>query len=204
MQTKWEDQSINSDIERSIFIIWSLIVIPASLLGDSIILMATFKYKVIKLHKVIVGLLQHMAVCDVLYTVLRIIPTTVVLLTDRWVLGEGLCRVCEIATWVYALVTPLLTTAMSAVKLIVVKYPYRAETWTTRLGHKLCAALWIFTLVWYAPILRPTCSTLKTQYTSATGPTPALTIWAELLRTSRSGRGCILPLPQDSSQESPT
>ena len=153
MRTKWEDQNIKNDLERSILIIWSLVVIPASLLGDSIILISTIKYNAIKLHKVIVALLQHMAVCDILYTIFRIIPTTLVLLTDHWVLGEGLCRVSEIMTWMFASVTLLLTTTMSVVKVIAVKCPYKAETWTTRLGHKLCAALWISSLVGFAPIL---------------------------------------------------
>ena len=57
---------IQDEAERWTLILWGISVILVSAIGDSIILEATIKYKAIKLHKVMVAVIQHMAVCDLL------------------------------------------------------------------------------------------------------------------------------------------
>ena len=49
-----------------------------SLSGDSIILLATIKYRAIKQHKVVIAVMQHMAVCDLLQTIFRVLPMILV------------------------------------------------------------------------------------------------------------------------------
>ena len=122
--------AIRDDEERSLLILWNFIVVMSSLIGDSIILIATIKYKAIKLHKLVVIVMQHMAVCDLIQTVFRVFPITLALISDRWVVGELLCHVQESVSWVCGSVTMLLTCAMTTLKLITVKYPLRA--WPTR------------------------------------------------------------------------
>ena len=58
-----------SDQELIVFKVWMGTVIFTSLSGDSIILLATIKYRAIKQHKVVIAVMQHMAVCDLLQTV---------------------------------------------------------------------------------------------------------------------------------------
>ena len=144
---------IKEDAERYILISWSLIVFIASLIGDSIILIGTIKYKAIRQHKVIVAIIQHMATCDLLLTVFRVFPDTVVFFTDRWVFGELLCHLNANIDWVLTGVTLFLTCCMTALKLIIVKRPLRAQTWTTKLGHIICAAMWFLVLCWDTPII---------------------------------------------------
>ena len=43
-----------------------LFVIASSLIGDSIILLASVKYRVFKLHKVITVIIEHIAICDLM------------------------------------------------------------------------------------------------------------------------------------------
>ena len=143
--------AIRDDEERSLLILWNFIVVMSSLIGDSIILIATIKYKAIKLHKLVVIVMQHMAVCDLIQTVFRVFPITLALISDRWVVGELLCHVQESVSWVCGSVTMLLTCAMTTLKLITVKYPLRA--WPTRIGHKICAYLWLLELFLCTPAL---------------------------------------------------
>jgi hypothetical protein len=98
-----------------------MIVIIASLVGDTIILRGTIKYKAIKQHKMIVAVIQHMAGCDLLQTVFRVFPDTVVSITDQWDLGELLCHVQAHINWVSAGMTILLTTCMTTLKLMILK-----------------------------------------------------------------------------------
>ena len=78
---------ITDNSERVIFIIWCVVVLISSIIGDGIILLATTKYKAIRLNKVIVVVIQHLAVSDLLYTVFNVLPTTVALFADGWVMG---------------------------------------------------------------------------------------------------------------------
>ena len=125
----------------------------SSLIGDSIILVATIKYRAIKQQKVIVAVIQHLAVSDLLQTVFRIFPIAVAIAADKWVLGDVLCHTQDFVTWAIGGVTMVLTCAMSSLKLAHVKYPFLTRTWSQKFGHKVCAAVWTFILVSYAPVL---------------------------------------------------
>ena len=91
---------IKDDAEKYTLILWNLTVLLTSLIGDSLILIGTIKYNAIQQHKVIVAVMQHMAVSDLLQTVFRVFPTTVALVTNRWVFGEALCHVEDTVKWV--------------------------------------------------------------------------------------------------------
>ena len=104
---------IKDDAERSILVLWNLTVLLASLIGDSIILIATIKYKAIKLHKVILTVMQHMAVCDLIQTVFRVFPEHVALITDVWRMGELLCHVSYNISWVCAPFAVFMTSALT-------------------------------------------------------------------------------------------
>ena len=144
---------IKNDAERSLLILWSLTVLLSSLIGDSIILIATIKYKAIILHKVIITVMQHMAVCDLIQTVFRVFPEHVALITDVWMMGELLCHVSYNISWVCNPVAVFMTSALTTLKLIVVKYPLRTGAWSTWLGHKVCSSVWLLVLGFYIPLL---------------------------------------------------
>ena len=86
---------IKDDVERSVLIVWSVTVILTSLIGDITILIATIKYNAINQHKVIVAIIQNLAVCDLLQAVLKVFPSILSFTADRWVLGRFLCHFDE-------------------------------------------------------------------------------------------------------------
>ena len=93
MQTVGYEQRIQSTPERVFLIIWCLFTLTASLLGDTVILVATLRYKAIQMHKVVIAVMQHLAISDLLQTVFRVLPTTLVLLSDEWRIGEVTCHI---------------------------------------------------------------------------------------------------------------
>ena len=145
--------AIKDDAERYILISWSTIVLFASLIGDTVILIETIKYKAIRQHKLIVSVIQHLAVCDLLLTVFRVFPENLALITDHWILGELLCHLNNNIGYICGGVTVLLTCCLTTLKLVILKRPLRAGTWTTKLGHKICAAMWLLALCQYTPTL---------------------------------------------------
>jgi hypothetical protein len=144
---------IRDDTERAGLILWSLVVLTASLIGDSVILLATFKYKAFKQHKVIISVAQHLAVCDLLQVVFRVIPVTLALITDRWVMGVLFCHIQDNVGFVWGMATQLLTCTLSTLKLITVKYPIKTRPWSSRLGHVICTAVWVLVMILYCPVL---------------------------------------------------
>ena len=80
---------IKDDVERSVLIVWSVTVLLTSLIGDITILIATIKYNAINQHKVIVAIMQHLAVCDLLQAVLNVFPSILSFTADRWALVDS-------------------------------------------------------------------------------------------------------------------
>lgn len=135
------------DLERSIWISWCTFVAISSLVGDSIILVATNKYQAIKLHKTIVAVIQHMAVNDLVLTVVRVLPTVVALTANGWFLGKICCNVQQcVEEWCfhYSLV---LTALLTSMKLLNVKFPLRTVAFSSILGHKICLMSALFLTV---------------------------------------------------------
>ena len=84
---------LHDDNERYFWVSYMTFVLVSSLIGDSIVLVASIKYNAIKLHKSIVVLVQHIAVCDLLTAVIQLFPTTIAVGLDKWVYGDLLCGV---------------------------------------------------------------------------------------------------------------
>ena len=138
---------IQSEGERYLWILFNIVVALASLLGDSIILVVSLKYNAIHLHRVIVVLIQHLAVSDLLLAVFRVIPTIVSLFADRWILGGFLCSFLMNAQWLAYWMTGILTCCLASSKLMVVRYPLRTRFCTRRKVHLVCGVLWALTFI---------------------------------------------------------
>ena len=134
------------DNERYITIIWCIIVTIASVIGDTLILVGTIKYNAIKQSKLIVAVIQHLAICDLLQTVFRVIPDIPAYISDYWILGRFLCHVNAMIGKSTAILTMILTSCMSTIKLVTLKRPLRTGTWKKRVGHMICGAAWFLVL----------------------------------------------------------
>ena len=142
---------ITNDAERIVLTTWSIAVILTSLIGDSIVLIATTKYHAIKLHRVLVTLIQHLAISNLLQTLFRVLPITPSFTKDTWVMGTFLCHVEDHIGVICNTAALLLTCCLSTIKLLLVKFPLRLGHLSVKFGHKICVAMWTITLVWYLP-----------------------------------------------------
>ena len=68
---------IKNDLERCLYAGWFLFVVICTLLGDSIILAASIKYKAFNLHKIVLVFIQYIAVCDLINALLCLLPTAI-------------------------------------------------------------------------------------------------------------------------------
>ena len=122
-----ETTGIANDTERIVLTTWSIVVILTSLIGDSIVLIATTKYHAIKLHKVLVTLIQHLAITNLLQTLFRVLPITPTFITDTWVMGTFLCHVEDHIGVICSTTALLLTCCLSTIKLLLVTKKLRCQ-----------------------------------------------------------------------------
>ena len=133
--------------ERYFWILYNVVVALSSLFGDTIVLWATVKWKAIKLHRVVVVVIQQLAVCDLLLTVFHVLPSVISLIADGWVFGRLLCQVQETVDWLCFPMTGALTCVLTLSKLLIVKFPLRTGTWTRKNAHMVCGVVWILNII---------------------------------------------------------
>ena len=108
-----------------------------------------------------------MAISGLLQNVFVVFPTTLSLIFGRWVLGEFFCYLQEcLHRFAFNTVTVFLTAVLTTSKLGIVKYSLRTGSWSSMFGHKICAAVWLFSLGFTAPKLRNIKGTVFLSYSS--------------------------------------
>ena len=126
---------IEDDTERYIWAVYHIIVFLSSLIGDSLILYASFQQNAFKLNKFILSIIRHIAACDLIYAVFSVLPSAVSLLANSWVLGRVLC-VARFYLANFSYVSELyLILCLTVSKLLLLKYPLRCSNWTGKMGH---------------------------------------------------------------------
>ena len=135
-------KGIHSPTERYSWAAYKLFVLLSSLIGDTLILYASFRRDAFKLNDFIVSVLQHIAFSDLLLAALRAFPTAIALLNNSWVLGNAMCYTSfYISYWAYPIGNTLIA-VMSTCKCILLKFPLKASHWTRKRGHLVCTSIW--------------------------------------------------------------
>ena len=128
-----------------------LIVVVISLVGDSIILIASIKYNAFKLNKITVVLIRHIAVNDLLYSVGAIGPGMISAIYNTGNPYRFLDYVRFAVAYYTAPVGSILISVFTLSKVLLLKYPFRVGLLSTRQANKMCVGVWIFCL--HVPIL---------------------------------------------------
>ena len=144
-----EDGSLGTG-ERFLWIIYLLIVLLSSLIGDSIILIASIKYNAIRLNKFLVTIMQHIAVCDILAAITNVLPTMISLIADRWILGEFGAYIQVYLEAGSFTGSNILICILTTSKLLILKFPLRTGSRTSKNAHTICALAWVLSLTFPA------------------------------------------------------
>ena len=140
--TNYTQYGIHNSAVRYTWVSYGTFNIVSSLIGDSIILVASTKYNAFKLHKTIVAVMQHIAVCD-LITSVNLTLFIASLLAERNILGGFLCYVRAYVTYFSFPASFYLTAALTTTKAVLLKFPLQERHWTKRRAHMLCGVIWI-------------------------------------------------------------
>lgn len=137
----------HSDESHGVRYIWAtyyMSVLTLTLLGDSVILIASIKFGAIKINPYLVAIIQHLAVCDLMTTVFNHFTTAVAFLANKWVLGYHYCYISALMAYYTVGTAPMLTCLMITSKLIMVKRQNSnlARYMTSGMAHMLCSGIW--------------------------------------------------------------
>ena len=138
--------AIENNVERYAWAAYLLFVFLSSLIGDTLILIASFNKNAFKMNIFLVTIIQHIAIADLSYTLFDVFPALISLLANSWILGENFCHVrVYIAHYVFPAgicMIALLTTG----KFLLLRFPQRASSFSRKRGHQICILTWSFCL----------------------------------------------------------
>ena len=135
------DDNTMSTAERYILIGWTFFILICCFIGNTIILLATTRYRAIRLDKTSVVLIKHIAICDLLTGILAVHPILASLLYGDWPYGTVSCYVfnyLKVPTFIAAI---LLICGLHCSKLHTLIYPLNALGRDSKRGQKIGAAI---------------------------------------------------------------
>ena len=139
---------IHNNAERYSWVTYHLTVFLSSFIGDSLILYASFHKDAFKINKLIVIVIQHIAVVDILIAISLILPRIISLIANSWVLGDALCSITAHSIGILFPQATCLIAVMTSSKLLVLKFPLRAKSWDKKKTHLICSIFWILSPIY--------------------------------------------------------
>jgi hypothetical protein len=129
---------LHSDPERYTWVAYVLVVILSSLVGDTLILNASFQKDAFKLNKFIVTVIRYIAVFDLANIIVSAVPRAISLVADKWILGDALCNVTTYLRYFSFSAGCYSVAILTSSKFGLLKYPLRSATWTKKMAHLIC------------------------------------------------------------------
>ena len=143
---------IKNDALRYTWAGWYILVILSSLVGDTTILYSSLRHKVFNLHVVIVTFIQQIAALDLVLCVVWVMPNAVsTIMGGRgWDLGMPFSYIRVFVCYYCYPAGTLLICALVTTKLLMLKYPLRASTWSKKRAYRVSLAISLLSL--YNPV----------------------------------------------------
>ena len=145
------EYQIENGGEKGILILYLLTVFLSSLIGDTLILVASTRFGAIKLNKFIVATMQHIAACDILLSLTFIFPTMFSLITNRWIFGFE--SVIYLVVKVSYDTSRSLITFLTVSKLYIIKCPLSNQVRLKKVAHVISTCIWLLTFILHGSLL---------------------------------------------------
>ena len=134
--------------ERYSWAAYHLFVFLSSLFGDSLILIASFKDG-IKVNKSMLRIIQHIAIADLGFSIVHVLPTIISLIANSWVLGATLCDARVYLGFMFHAAGIALIPFLSTFKLLILNNTGHAANTSksTKVVDVVCVLLWVFSAI---------------------------------------------------------
>ena len=145
-----------SDTVKHALASWSILTVLLSILGNTVVLIASLKHKAIKFDKVSVILIENIAVADLLDVFLVVLPTTVAILSDQAEVakffrenrfGQVVCFIVAHFQYLLPLASSVMICALNVSKLLCLMSPLQSHTRSPRTGRVIAFVAWTTYLI---------------------------------------------------------
>ena len=133
---------IHDSLSRDLLAGYNYFLVMSSIIGDTLILVGSCRYSAIKLHKILVVLIQHLAVADLLLSIVRILPGAVSLTLNFGVFGHMGCYPAYFLSLIAYGTVVTLPCALAAAKCVLVKFPLRGIHFSSKAAHVTACIIW--------------------------------------------------------------
>ena len=147
ISTRNTQYQIETPAERCSWIILFFLALLSSLIGDLFILVASVGRNALKLNQFLVVVIQHIAICDLLRSLVFLLPTMVSLIANGWVFGETLAYLIFFFNLVTFEANNLLLCILTTTKVLLLKSPDRTRYWCVGGIHVACVFVWMSSFV---------------------------------------------------------
>ena len=114
--------------------------------GNTVVLVASMKYKCIKLDRVSNILIRNIAIADLAYSLCIMLQVGLALCFNTWPYGDGRDVLCHISTYLQhalAFTDINLICALNIAKLTCIMFPLKARLRSFRMGVVISAVVWL-------------------------------------------------------------
>ena len=141
----YSEYGIHDQAERHTWACYHILVLLSTLVGDALILAASFQNNALKINPSLVAIIRHIAVSDILSAIFVVLPGAISLIRNSWILGDVTCHISVYMSHLCTGVGVSLIAALTTSKLIRLKFPLRSCS--TRFTHGICVGIWMIFLV---------------------------------------------------------
>ena len=137
-------EGIQNNGERYSWAAYFLFGLLSSLIGDTLVLVASFQKGAFKMNKLLVTIMQHIAIADLGNAITFLLPTIISLVADAWILGEATCHLMVYVGYFLYTASMSLIAMLTTSKCLILRYPLRAARWSRKRVHLICSLIWAF------------------------------------------------------------
>ena len=136
----------DDNITRWGLVTFMVVIIIISLVGNTVVLIGSLKYKVLaSMDQVSIILLENIACTDLIITLISTMVMLTTLVSERWILGAVLCAVSYFRLYVL-FIEMFFITAMSSYRLKIISSPFSAPL-PQRTAKVIVVMVWVFWIV---------------------------------------------------------
>ena len=146
-------------VEQILMISYTFVVLVFGIIGNSLVLIGTVKYKAIDMDIVTIKLIENLAICDIICTVMLFTSMFTVVTSRRWILGNALCFITAYFTLTPYIAEILTTTLIVIQRLCSVKFPLSG-----RYQLEESNVMYVIALMWCVAFAQPICMILIEDY----------------------------------------
>ena len=134
---------IHSTAERYSWSAYHLFVLLSSLIGDTLILYASFHKEAFQINHFIVTVIQYISVSDLAVAITGVLPGPITLIGNTWELGNAMCYATVYVRYIFYQAGMSLIAVMTTGKVILLKYPFRSPILNKKMAHQACGIAFI-------------------------------------------------------------